>query len=198
MNTVKTLDDKEVERFLTFMKNNPTGNMPLTSKPRNYLLALLMIDAGLRVGELVRLQWPDIPHSELSTPAIVLRAETTKTKQSRTIPATSRLILASKAYAQVAQHFFRHGAAGWVFPSFKNTNHISERQIAYIVSAAGKITTNRSISPHTLRHTFATRLLRNTSTVIVQRLLGHKSLNSTQIYTHPNSTDLRDAIDKME
>ncbi|GAH96402.1 unnamed protein product, partial [marine sediment metagenome] len=55
----------------------------------------------------------------------------------------------------------------------------------------------REIHPHILRHTFATRLMSKTSMRVVQELLGHKNLSSTQIYTHPNNADLQEAIDSL-
>jgi integrase/recombinase XerC len=48
-----------------------------------------------------------------------------------------------------------------------------------------------------LRHTFATNLMRTTNARVVQQLLGHKNLSSTQIYTHPNQQDLKKAIDSL-
>lgn len=48
-----------------------------------------------------------------------------------------------------------------------------------------------------LRHTFATRLMQKTNIRVVQQLLGHKSLSSTQVYTHPNADDLQKAIENL-
>lgn len=56
----------------------------------------------------------------------------------------------------------------------------------------------RSLRSHTLRHTFATRLLPHTNLRVVQLTLGHKSIKSTELYTHPTLTDIRNALDRLE
>ncbi|GAH73030.1 unnamed protein product [marine sediment metagenome] len=55
----------------------------------------------------------------------------------------------------------------------------------------------RPVHPHILRHTFASRLMRTTNARIVQELLGHQHLSTTQIYTHPNQDDLKKAIEQL-
>ncbi len=62
----------------------------------------------------------------------------------------------------------------------------------YSISSIGK-----KVHPHMFRHTFATNLLRKSNLAIVRRVLGHSSIQTTQIYTHPSRGDLVDAINAM-
>jgi len=55
----------------------------------------------------------------------------------------------------------------------------------------------RRIHPHVLRHTFATQLAKVTNIRVVQELLGHSSLESTQIYTHPDMNEAREAVNRL-
>ena len=75
---------------------------------------------------------------------------------------------------------------------------LSTRQVERIIRAAALKCLGRPVHPHALRHTFASRLMRKTNARIVQELLGHKNLSSTQIYTHPNGEDLKDAINQID
>jgi len=84
------------------------------------------------------------------------------------------------------------------FYSVQPGQPLSERHVQRIISSASVKAFGRSINPHVLRHTFGTRLMRVTDMRTVQELLGHKSLASTQIYTHPNEQDKHKAIQNMD
>ncbi len=197
MSHIKTLSDLETNALVRSLEpRSPSAhhNLPRT---RNQLLILLMLDAGLRVGEAVQLTTrqldPDLPNvSILNLPAAI-----TKSKQPRSIPLSERCQQAVTQHLALLCRFLSSPRPFYIFFSYTPQKHLSSRQACNIVATQGLIALHKTIHPHMLRHTFATRLLRGSNTRVVQELLGHKSLSSTQIYTHPDSQDLRNAIDAL-
>jgi site-specific recombinase XerD len=78
------------------------------------------------------------------------------------------------------------GSAGWLFPGRTPAYHLSVRSIQAVVARALKAAqTEKPVSMHTLRHSFATHLLEHgTDLRYIQELLGHQSVKTTQIYAH--------------
>jgi len=160
-------------------------------------MALLMLDAGLRVGEVVQL-WRSClfvfgqPSKQVAVPESIA-----KNKMERHIPMSDRL---SKAIARMNTFYWEEEPDDLKIFSFYTNNPrkpLTTRQVNRIINKAGRVALNRPIHPHVLRHTFATRLMRITDLRTVQELLGHKSITSTQIYTHPNNQDRENAIKKL-
>jgi len=198
MSPIKTISDEEIKKLLDYLQTPTPGRPNLRHPYRNYLLAVLMIDGGLRVGEVVQLSKLDVYSDNTPTQIIHLDGLITKTGKDRNIPTTRRIREALINYFTLSHDHPRFNEPIWLFPGRQGLSHITVRQVRTIINQASKAAIGRQISPHTLRHTFATRLLRYTSTRIVQQLLGHQSLSSTQIYTHPNSQDLTAAIEQMQ
>lgn len=165
---------------------------------RNYALALCMLEAGLRVGEVVQLIVSDLVFNAKPVTSIVVRPEIAKKGIEREVPVSSVLCEAIKI---MLIHIWSPDSALWDAPAFyrlSNGHPLTTRQVERIIQSAANRSMGRNVNPHVLRHTFATRLMRVTDIRTVQELLGHKHIGSTQIYTHPNADDKRKAIDSID
>lgn len=164
---------------------------------RNYAMVVLMLDAGLRVGELVKLRIKDLVFDGKPVNNLVMNAEITKNHVERIIPLSER---AKSALGDMLCYWWVlpvQVGSRWAFYGSVCGIDLTPRQVERIVRAAAIRAFGRPIHPHILRHTFATRLMRVTDMRTVQQLLGHKSITSTQVYTHPNGDDLKTAIDAL-
>ncbi len=85
----------------------------------------------------------------------------------------------------------------FVFISKHTHNQLSPRDIQRIVSHISQISIGRSIHPHTLRHTFATKLLKVSNLEIVRKVLGHRNIQTTQVYLHPSTDEVSKAINQL-
>lgn len=196
--TPTTLTNAEAEILLTFIQHNGIGLKASLLNIRNYAIATLMLDAGLRVGEVANLLQSDITIAGLAVTAVCLTAQVTKNGTERTVPLSQRCKKAIETLAGCVWIADKISAHLFAFYESDSSKPISVRQIERMIKFAGKMALNRPIHPHILRHTFATRMMRVTSIRIVQQLLGHKSLQSTQVYTHPNQDDLSNAIHQLD
>ncbi|MBA7547793.1 Tyrosine recombinase XerC [subsurface metagenome] len=195
---LKTLTADECDRLLNALRVSSGTSSQCRRGIRNYTLALVMLDAGLRVSEATGLEVTDLWFNNAPVTSLIVRPEIAKNHRERSIPVSPRL-------KQALEDFFKHGL--WlsgpesnrkVFCSGHPPRQITRRQVHRIVTAASLRSLGRSVHPHILRHTFASRLMRVTSMRTVQELLGHMNITSTQIYTHPNEQDKHNAIENMD
>ncbi len=198
MATPLTLTAAECEKLLYQLLY--LSNILKQSHPgiRNHTIAVLMLDAGLRVGEVVQMRGFDLYFNYLPVTSITIRPDIAKNKTERIIPVTHRLRQALKNHAEAEGGFDNIFSDIFVFRQHKHECHITTRQVERFIRKAAMKSLGRPIHPHVLRHTFATRLMRKTNTRVVQELLGHKHMTSTQIYTHPDSEDFKKAINSIE
>jgi integrase/recombinase XerC len=169
----------------------PQGNDAAALRDRAILETLY--SAGLRVSELVGLSDGDV---DFKSGIVRVRG---KGKRERLAPIGSHAIRALKAWLAVRELSPRV-PAGREAPVFVNRfgTRLTTRSVARMLEKYLKETgLDQRTSPHTLRHSFATHLLdRGADIRSVQELLGHKSLVTTQIYTHVSTSNLKAAYEK--
>ncbi len=186
----KVLSIADVGRLLVRAKE--LSDAPEASAPRRlralrlYCLLEVLYATGLRVSELVALP---LSASRRDARMIVVRG---KGNKERLVPLNepSRQAMADYLAAMAASKpENKQNAAGskWLFPSFGESGHLTRQHFARDLKelAASAGLAPRLVSPHVLRHAFASHLLHNGADLrIVQTLLGHTDISTTQIYTH--------------
>jgi integrase/recombinase XerC len=169
---------------------SPTGDDPLRQRDRALLETLY--SAGLRVSELTGLDLDDL---DLDAGLATVRG---KGKRERLAMLGPPAVEALRQWLAARPAVHARAAAQRAVFLNKNGTRLSTRGVARLVekylACAGM---NAGASPHTLRHSFATHLLDAGADIrSVQELLGHKSLGTTQIYTHVSTQRLRDSYHK--
>lgn len=194
---IKTLTTEECDKLLRYLQQPRDDNVPTRVYHRNYTMAVTMLDTGCRIGELVQLRQDQLWFADGPVTALTIEKDQAKNKHERTIDISTRL---HEALEQMhRQWWITHTDYGtpYAFYSTVPWQPLTTRQVQRIIKSAGSSSIGKEIHPHLLRHTFASRLMRKTSMPVVQKLLGHKNLSSTQIYMHPNSDDCKRAIDSL-
>lgn len=194
----KTLNVEEQQQLLDALLDKDKPNKSFRKGIRNYLLGCLMLEAGLRVGEVVKLEMQDLLFKDVPVKSLVVRSEVAKNHKERIVPVSSKLSQAIFDYRESNGWFDDMPASHKAFTAFISDKPITTRQVERVLFTAGLVALNRPVNPHMLRHTFASKLMRVTDMRTVQELLGHSNISTTQIYTHPNEDDKKKAIGNMD
>ena len=194
----KTLTTDECHRLLDILQNTDGTPKQVRRGIRNYTLALVMLDAGLRVSEVTGLNVTDLIFNNAPVTSILVRQEIAKNHQERIIAVSTRLCEALKKMNESHWSECSANVQHKAFTSGRGEKSLTRRQVYKIISSAAIAALGRPVNPHVLRHTFASKLMRVTDMRTVQELLGHKHLSSTEIYTHPNEQDKHKAIANMD
>ena len=188
MATIRILEDTHLQPFLC--QTDSLGH-PLP------LAVYLMLYAGLRVGEITKLTWDTLiydPHPRL---ILEIPQEIAKNASGRSIPTAGALA------TMISKTWFHHARERHLTPwdlaltLRPNGKAITPRTIQRVVKELGQAVCHYRVTPHTLRHTFATRLLRATDIRTTQVALGLARISTTQIYTHPDNQAMRTALDTL-
>lgn len=182
--------DKKLPRYFEYNELEELFNIPDLRRPlgqRDRLILEMLYATGVRVGELVNVKVSDI---DLSRRIILVLGKGNKERE--------------VTYGEYCDEILRlYLSDGYKKLNMKNEVYlflnnnggvITERGVRYVLDQIIKKTSlNKSISPHVLRHSFATHLLNEGCDLLtVQKLLGHESISATQIYTHVSTDRLKD------
>ena len=172
----KVVSIKEIEEML---HNNLT--------PLEHVIMELLYSCGLRVSELVNLKTSDI---DLSSKYVRCFGKGSK---ERIIPIGEIAKKAVTEYMTERDFLVKKYNLNTKLLLIQNSGRVITRQDVYtFIHAQGKLI-HKNISPHTLRHSFATHLLENGADLrVVQELLGHSDVSTTQLYTHISKKRLKD------
>ncbi len=182
----KTLTLAEVDRLLNAAKTcAPAAPLPVRLRAaRLACLVELLYATGLRVSELVSL-----PASAARRDAafILVRGKGSKERLVPLNEAAKRAMAEYLALLAEAGGPEARAPSKWLFPSFGDSGHLTRQHFARELKALAAAAGLRpgQVSPHVLRHAFASHLLHNGADLrVVQTLLGHADISTTQIYTH--------------
>ena len=195
-----TLDRPEMGRHLTFVSE--PRKIPVVLSPEEVARLLeaapgpkykaafaAAYAAGLRVSEVVALKVSDI-----ETERLLLRIEQGKGRKDRFAMLSPKLLELLRDWYRIAR------PPVWLFPGHDKMLPITTRQFSRAVrAAAATAEIGKRVTPHTLRHSFATHLLeQNIDVRVVQVLLGHAKLETTALYTQVATNTIRAVMSPLD
>jgi site-specific recombinase XerD len=187
---VHYLDEKDIEKILNAPGEKPSKN--IEKQTRDIAILHMLYGTGLRVTELIKLKKSDIK---------------VDSNQFSVVGKGSKLrsIFATKIAREKLQNYLkqRKDNSPYLFTTVSVNglgDHLSRNSIEEIVRSYAKYAgITKKVTPHTLRHSFATSLIRKWADIrSVQTLLGHASITTTQIYTHVDDKHLKHVHDLLE
>jgi site-specific recombinase XerD len=183
---VEPLNGRELGRLLAVLEGSGWLDQ------RNLTMVSLMARAGLRVSEVVAMYREDVTLSERKGEVLVRQG---KGQKERVVPLSNLARQHLRAYLAVRPAF----SETRLFVS-RNGQPLSERDVQRVVArAARQAGIERTVTPHLLRHTFATRALRqgNIDLATLSALLGHENLTTTARYLHPDRAQVGQMVEDL-
>ena len=192
----KSLSMQEVTNLLTaaVVDDSPEG-------VRLQAMLELMYGAGLRVSELVGLKCADLQMSanqqHVESDFIIVRG---KGNKERMVPLHGKAKMSLTHYLAVRPCFMGDKKTSlWLFPYHRAEGYITRQQFGVMLKDLAILAhiDPEKLSPHTLRHSFASHLLEGGADLrVIQELLGHSDISTTQIYTHVTSERLKKLVNE--
>jgi integrase/recombinase XerD len=156
------LSKSEIKRLIAAANNN-----------KHKCMIAIAYSAGLRVGELI-----DLKIENIDSARMVINIKNAKGNKDRNVP------LSVKVLEMLRQYYLEFVPKDYLFAGQKGGRYSSSSFNKLLKAAAKRAGINKSITAHTLRHSYATHLLENGTDIrIIQNMLGHNSIKTTMIYT---------------
>ena len=186
MTTPKKLPTVLTEDEQYRLLNQPNPRYP--TGQRNQVMLTLMLNTGLRLAEVTALRWRDV---DLITGKLMVRQG--KGARDRTLWIAEADIEHLRGLRE--RQALQCGHCEHVFTTLQG-RPLGHRYVQRMVKRyAAKARIDKNVTPHTLRHSFATDLYRETSKIrLVQKVLGHSDLSTTMIYTHIHDPEVEEAL----
>ncbi|WP_319001989.1 tyrosine-type recombinase/integrase [Clostridium tagluense] len=182
---------KKIPEFLTGEEQQlllNVFNIRYFNSHRNKMMIKLFLATGLRLSEMIDLQWSSI--NLMSGQLKVVQGKGSKDRMSWLSD-----VMLEELRIWKEKQTDKLGKCQYVFTN-RDKGQLRDRDVReMVVTYAKKAGITKKISPHTLRHSFATDLLRDTKNIIlVQKALGHSDLSTTMIYTHIVDDEYEEAL----
>jgi integrase/recombinase XerD len=181
----KALTESEVRRMIEFA----AGEQPM--QLRLQAILTLLYGSGLRISELATLKVADIQQGEGD-----LIQVTGKGDKTRLVPLGNVAAVAVNAWLERGRPRMNGAGSVWLLPSPNGKTPLTRQRLFQLIKQTGA-SCGVKVAPHYLRHSFATHLLEHDADLrAVQLMLGHASLNTTQIYTKVASNRVKNVLEK--
>ncbi len=157
---------------------------------RNKAMMETLYASGVRISELLDLRLKDL---HLKEKYMIIIG---KGNKERMVPLGEMAVIAIRNYIENSRIHLSKGKTDLLFLNYKGDKMSRQGFYKYIVNLAKACNIEKEISPHTIRHSFATHLLEGGVDLrVVQELLGHEDISTTQIYTHIDKSKLKQMYD---
>lgn len=182
----KVVSEEEIKLLLSYFEKK--------SNPKLHAMLHILYGAGLRVSELVSLTKDSVIYDEESKRYVLLVYG--KGNKERIVPLNDLAIEAIRVHLRNINEKFKSNQ--YLFPSYAKEGHITRQGFAKLLKELVlKVgIPPKKISPHVIRHAFATHLLSHGADLLsIQKLLGHKDISTTQIYTHVANDKIKTLVE---
>ncbi|MCQ2344251.1 MAG: tyrosine recombinase [Paludibacteraceae bacterium] len=179
----------EIERMIAVLEENRVGSSEFIVR-RNRAIIEVLYGSGLRVSELVNLKFSDMRTDD---GFMIVRG---KGDKQRLVPVSDVSVRQIDDYLPLREQLdIKKGEEDYIFLNQRGAHLTRTMILIFLKELALRADILKTISPHTLRHSFATAMLEGGANLrVIQMLLGHENIVTTEIYTHIDTTRLREEI----